>query len=228
MVSKRGSLVNSTGTLAFNDAPQPPLLQKRGVFLISNVLILVCLSAFMSACAIPLSQSPPIPDCPMGDVSEYLLCAEPHFRWFHVEGETNAEQLRNVSDSIIAYCSDDPTEWLPVLDRVARKSVRKSRNIIKDKLEAADGEQRNEMGLRLLQKDHKILVQQYKSLKDRKLFSYGLGSLIISPAYSGGISGNANRESCATLFESPETSEVIEDLVPRKFFGRYDWYFGRQ
>ena len=161
----------------------------------------------------------------MEDVYAYLSCAEPHFRWHYVEGETSVGELQHAAKSMIAYCTDAPTDWLPVLDRVARESITESRKIIEDKLNAAEGEQLNEKRLRLLQKDHKILVREYNSLKDRELFSYVLGLYAFPPAYHGANSANENTVNCTAFFESPDTSWFIEDQVQREFFDRYSWYF---
>ena len=224
-MSKDGSLVNTTGTFTCHDAPSRTLLHEGDAALISRTLVSICLFVFVSACTMPLSSSPPLPDCPMGDVYEYLSCAEPHFRWHYVGGETGEGELQYAAKSMIAYCTDYPTDWLPVLDRVARESITESRKIIEDKLNAAEGEQLNEKRLRLLQKDHKILVGEYKSLKDRELFSYVLGIYAFHPAYQGSHSANENTENCTAFFESPETSGFIEDQVQREFFERYSWYF---
>ncbi|MDE0460794.1 MAG: hypothetical protein OXH93_00210 [Caldilineaceae bacterium] len=225
MMSREGSLVNTNGTFTFHDAPNRTLLHAGGVALISRTLASICLAVSVSACTMPLSSSPPLPDCPMEDVYAYLSCAEPHFRWHYVEGETGEGELQHAAKSMSAYCTDAPADWLPVLDRVARESITESRKTIEDKLNAAEGEQLNEKRLRLLQKDHKILVREYNSLKDRTLFSYLLGLYAFHPAYQGANSANENTENCTAFFESPDTSGFIEDQVQREFFDRYSWYF---
>ena len=193
--------------------------------MIRRAFLLLSLPVFVSACAIPLVSPPPLPVCPMGDVYEYLSCAEPHFSWHYVEGEITEDDLRKISGNLVTYCSDDPTEWLPVLDRNVRQSVPESRGIIKDTLEEADGETLNEKGLRLLEKDHKILQREYNALADRKLFSRLLGFYLFLPALNAAHNDNADLQNCADHFEMA-ASEGVEEMILIDFFGRYKWYLG--
>ena len=110
------------------------------------------------------------------------------------------------------------------MDRNVKKSIPKARKIIEDRLKAADSEKLNEKNFRLPQEDHDKLVQEYRSLRDKEIPSYVLGTYMLVPAM-GGRGDYTNIESCAILFERLEISGVIEDDVQGRFFGQYDWYF---
>ena len=167
-----------------------------------------------------------ISPCPMGALYEYLSCKEPYFNWNFEERDPKEREneIRTYADWAISYCSDDPTEWIPVLDKNVKKSIPKARKIIEDRLKAADGEKLNEKDFRLPQEDHDKLVQEYRSLKDKEIPSYVLGTYMLVPAM-GGSRDYTNIESCAILFERLEISGEIEDDVQGRFFGQYEWYF---
>lgn len=202
--------------------------------MIPKTLLLGCLAVLVSSCAIPFSFSP----CPMVDLYEYLSCADPHFSWNYRadphsiwnyeerDPKEREDELRMIAESAISYCSDDPTEWLPVLDRNVKKSVPKARKTIRDRLKAADGEKLNEKGLKLPPEDHDILEQQYRSLKDAELSSYVLGLYVLGPSLGGRNDAFANTEKCTILFERLEISGMVEDGVQKRFFSQFDWYFG--
>lgn len=186
---------------------------------------IVCLAVLISSCTFPAST----PACQTDDVYGYLSCAEPQFSWNHDEigPEEREKETRSLSDWTISYCSDDSVEWLPVLDRNVKESVPKSREIIRDGLDDADGEKLNEDGIKLPQQDHDTLEREFKSLKDRKLFSYVLGLYLMVPVLRAKNEGVSDKETCVDLFERIEASGAVEHDVRKRFFGQYEFYFDR-
>ncbi len=140
--------------------------------MILRALILGCV--LLSSCTSP----PPVSSCPMDDVYEYLSCTDPHFYWADKEDdlEKKKDQIQMFSGWAEAYCSDEPSEWLPVMDRYARESIPKTKKIIKEKLEAADGGKTiAETNLRLPQKDHDKLKQQYRDFENDRIPGHVIG-----------------------------------------------------
>ena len=133
--------------------------------MIARVLILVCLSVFVSSC----SYSPFFPSCPTEDTYEYLSCAKPNLNWGDSwdESEGEEEDYGGISYYLDSYCTDDMTEWLPVLDSSVKESVPEVREYLKGK-------------------DVYILAdRELKSLGNQKLYRSILAIYVFDPALAG-------------------------------------------
>lgn len=76
-----------------------------------KLFALVLLSSFLLASCAAGSSSLPI--CSSDDVFDYLKCALGSARG----------GIEEKSESLSAYCEEDPSEWLPVLDKNVRSSL---------------------------------------------------------------------------------------------------------
>ena len=161
----------------------------------------------------------------MDDVFEYLSCTDPYLYWREDDPETKRRDFQIFSEWAEAYCSDEPSEWLPVLDRNAKKSIPRTLKDIRERLKAADGEKLGETNLRLRQEDHDKLEQQYRDFEDDRIPGHVIGVYLTIPALFGRNESNANREECAELFEQVLEMGIAEDEVQRRFFGQYELYF---
>lgn len=161
----------------------------------------------------------------MDDPYEYLTCVDIRLPWSQDKSPEEREQeLKLISEWAVSYCSDNPTDWLPALDKNAKKSVSKSRKALSDRMKATDDGKVDESHFKLSQEDHDALKQEYKSLKNRDIFNHILVLYVQVPALLGRHSHN-NVEKCAILFEKIETSGDVEKKYLLDFFGKYDYYF---
>ena len=161
----------------------------------------------------------------MDDPYEYLTCIDVPLFWNQDQSPEEREQeLKLISEWAISYCSDNPTDWLPALDKNAKKSVSNFRKAISERMKATDDGLVDERHFKLSQEDHDALKQEYKSLKNQDIFNYILVTYVMVPAWLGRNS-HTNVEKCAILFEKIESSGDVEKKYLLDFFGKYDYYF---
>lgn len=71
--------------------------------------IILLSSIFLTSCG---AGSSSLPSCSSNDVLEYLKCAL-----------GSARVTEETAESLSAYCEEDPSEWLPELDKYVKSSV---------------------------------------------------------------------------------------------------------
>ncbi len=88
-----------------------------------KMLILVCLSTLVAGCSVV----PPFPSCPTDDIYDYLACVKPSFPRYGMEED---EFVRNLVTLVELYCEDDAAKWLPILEKSAKASFPKAKELI--------------------------------------------------------------------------------------------------
>lgn len=138
--------------------------------------VLVLLSSFLLASCGAGSSSLPV--CPTDDVSEFLNCAL---------GSVGG--IEEKSESLLAYCEEDESEWLPVLDKNVRSSLPEVQIYFRDLL--------------TLGKAHP------EDLDHRTLYQNVVAIYILEPSQKG-VAGKTG--SCIDEFSDMRTSGLMEWL----------------
>ena len=149
------------------------------VFVKKTLSIACFVILFLTSCY----PMPRFPTCPMGSAHEYLSCA------LEVENDpASEEEFEHISKSVSAYCEEDTSEWLPILDTNAKKSALELQLYIRDKIESG------ELG------DDDI------ELDNESIFHGVVTLYILRPALAG-VWGNTG--SCITAFEELEGGALM-------------------
>ena len=139
----------------------------------------------MTACYLPPSL-PDIPECPMGSPYEYLSCV-----FDDGEGEWDTEEIWMLSQAASRYCEENASEWMPVLDKNARKSAREIRRYALGRVREGEFD-----------------FSEYRDLNDKEIFQGTITLYLVKPLMVGTFSTQS--ESCLTLFEEYTSGGLIE------------------
>lgn len=157
---------------------------KPSAVVLSTILLL-------SACYLPPSLSA-IPKCPMGSPYEYLSCV------FEVgEGEYDEEEIWMLSQATSRYCDENAGEWMPVLDRNARKSANDLKRYALERVREGEFD-----------------FSEYRDLNDKEIFQATITLYLAKPLMLGTFSTQS--ESCLTLFEEHASGGLMEWVKERE------------
>lgn len=105
----------------------------------------------------------------MGNAHEYLSCALPE----ETEGNAQETDYDMFAKLLSAYCEEDASEWLPVLDRNAKKSASELRRFGRKKVSQG-----------------KIGLEEFEEVDDTDLFHASVALYVTGPALSGDVWGD--------------------------------------
>lgn len=148
----------------------------------------VCLaSLFLTSC----SPTRMYPHCPMGNAQDYIKCA--------TQSDESDEGVELVAAIVTHFCEEEPSEWLPVLDRNAKRSVADLRQFGYDKLRNLDKEER----------EFSLLKEEVESTSNEDMFAGSVALYLMGPTIAG-FGGETG--SCIEVFERIVIGELIERL----------------
>lgn len=139
----------------------------------------------LAACYLPPSLSA-IPQCPMGSPYEYFSCV-----FEDGEGEWDEEEMWMLSQATSRYCEENAGEWMPVLDRNAKKSARDLKRYALGRVREGGFDS-----------------SEYRDLNDKEIFQATITLYLAKPLMLGTFS--TQTESCLTLFEEYASGGLIE------------------
>ena len=140
-----------------------------------SFILMLLVSFLLTSCG---AGSSSLPICPLDDVPEYLTCAL-----------GSAGGTEEKSESLSAYCEEDESEWLSVLDKNVRLSLPEVQIYFQDLLKL--GKARPE------DLDHRILYRNVVAIYIREPSQKGVA----------GMTGSCNRD-----FEDVRTGGLMEWL----------------
>ena len=148
-----------------------------------------------------------LPACPMHDTYEYFLCTRPQL---HGEDDYDDEAFQIMATFADASCTEEPGEWIPVLDRTVKESMPGVRDFIRKRIGAGTwGDQE-----RLLL--HELDLESYHN---EALFPALLGIFVSVPVTFGEHAVNYDdssfRQSCVNMFEDFRDGTLLLALQAR-------------